>query len=629
MTNLSAQDSAQVSVLIDGVEVYGDKMQFINAQEIQHFDAIQLSTRFSENIDQILKDYAGVNIKTYGYGGMSNISMRGSNSSQIAVLWNGFNLQDLLNGGVNLSLFPVYLMDDIQVKKGGSSALFGSGAMGGSIHLGNKLSFNEGLQMDFYGSTASFGQYQGGSSVRFSNKKLATLLKVYYKQAENNFHYVNTYSIGQPTAIQDNAQQQQLGILQENAILLTNHQRLNTAIWLQKNDQNLPPPMYKETSAQHRNDESARGQIAWSYFSSHYKVNVRNASLFSQMQYEDPEINLISEHQSFSNISEAEAIIKLRAKDELQFGLSYHYEKGISNQLQQNARRDRSALFAAYKIFMGKHISGNISFRKELVDDNFTPFTFSAGANLYDLGAFSFNLQVSKNYRVPTFNDLFWVDGFAKGNPDLKDESSWSEELGLAFQNQYRKQNISIGVTAFNTYYQNLIQWTPEQNIWTPMNQEEVWARGIESHLEYNTKIKKWKFDFKSRYVFTKSTIEKLSDANSDNIIGKQLILTPLHQGNASLNIQFQKIYIEYIQEFTGLRYTTSSNTEFLDAYTLGSAIIGWETSVFGQNAILKFRINNVWNTVYQSMPSYAMPLAHYEMSFKITIQTSKKHENE
>lgn len=628
--SLKAQSPTDSIALLSGIEVFGEnKLQFVASNSIQNFKSKEIELRFSENLDKILRDYAGINIKTYGFGGMTNVGMRGSNSNHTAILWNGINLQDPLNGGFNLSLFPVFLIDDIKVDKGGSSALFGSGAMGGSIHLSNHLEFNKGWQTDIYTSIGSFSQYQTGASVQYSSKKIASLLKLYYKSAKNDFPFINTEQYGHPYQKQSNAEAEQYGLLQENSFLISKKQKLNTSIWLQTNKQNLPAQMSKSFSQKHQNNESARGQVEWTYFSNNYKIKVRNAVLYSELLYEDAEIDLLAEHQSFSNITEAEFILNLRKNDVFVLGLNNSLEIGKSDQLldQQGnqTQRNRTAIFAAYKTFIGKKFTSQASIRKEVISNRFTPLTYSIGANWINIGNFNFNFKISKNYRIPTFNDLYWVDAMAKGNPDLKDESSLGQDLGMQFHKTTKSQYLTLGITAFNTVYQHLIQWVPTNGIWSPENKKEVWARGLETYLNYQITIKKWNIALDSRYSITHSTIEKKNENESENILGKQLILTPIHEGNIRLKLAYRNIGINYIQQFVGMRYLTADNKDEMPAYTLGDIALSWKTTVWKQGLQLRLRWNNIWNTTYQSMPNYAMPLNNYELSLRVFFNHHKK----
>ncbi|MCK5776600.1 MAG: Plug domain-containing protein, partial [Bacteroidales bacterium] len=164
------------------VDINASRLQFAPEVNIQKFDQELLQSRSSQGIQTLLSDYANVNIRSYGYGGLSNVSMRGANSNHTAVLWNGFNLQDPMNGGTNMLLFPLFFVDQVQVQKGGSSALFGSGAMGGVISLENNLAFNKGLQLGLFTSVGSFANYQTGASVNISGKKAIFRIKAFYKE---------------------------------------------------------------------------------------------------------------------------------------------------------------------------------------------------------------------------------------------------------------------------------------------------------------------------------------------------------------------------------------------------------------------------------------------------------------
>ena len=618
--NIFAQEGSDTLTSIVGVDVVAGKMNFSNKISSIEISKEMLAAKSSESLDQILRDYSGINIKTYGFNGMSNIGMRGSNSSHTAVLWNGINLQDPLNGGVNLSLFPTFLIDEINIEKGGSSALFGSGAMGGSIHLKNKPEFNKGLKASFYTGIGSFGQYQGGMGINYSKSKFASSLKVYYKEAQNNFPFENTEQFGKPIQEQTNAQFQQFGLLQENSLIINKQQKLNTSIWWQKNSQNLPPQMSSLQSEKHTDNESLRAIVDWMFLKDKSNFKIRNASLFSTLIYSDKEISLIAKHRSFSNITEAEYNLSLRKKDKLQIGLNNTFEKGYSDSYPDNTQRNRIAVFSSYKWKPLKKFDFDISLREEFVENRFTPLTYSLSANIIDIKGFSTHLQLAKNYRIPTFNDLYWVDGMAKGNPNLKDESSLGEVIEIAYSKTIKTSKFRIGFNAFNTKYTNQIQWVPVLGIWQPTNNKEVWARGIETNIEYELNIKNWNFSLKGSYNYTLSTIEKKNDNESDDILGKQLILTPIHNGNISYKMSFKSIELEYLHEFIGERFTTADNTEWLKAYSLGNIIINYSKEVMDKRFTIGFRFNNIWGTVYQSMPMYAMPGRNFEFSLRIWI---------
>lgn len=77
-------------------------------------------------------------LKTYGNNQLSTIAIRGSTASQTAILWNGININSPTLGQTDFSLIPLFLFDEISLRYGTASALYGSDAIGGSIIMGAK-----------------------------------------------------------------------------------------------------------------------------------------------------------------------------------------------------------------------------------------------------------------------------------------------------------------------------------------------------------------------------------------------------------------------------------------------------------------------------------------------------------
>jgi len=619
------KDTTMQKYQLKVVDISASKMQYAPQANVQRFDAKLLEHRSSQDLGTLLSDYANVNIRSYGYSGLSNVSMRGTNSGHTAILWNGFNLQDPMNGGTNLILFPLFFVDKIQVQKGGSSALFGSGAMGGVISMENSMRFGQGLQLGIYSSVGSFDNYQGGASVGLSGKKVVFLVKAFTKSGKNDFPFVNTEQFGKPSVKQLNAELKQWGLLQENAFQLSPKQILKTHFWYQKTNHQLPPNMAQISSQKSQLDESVRGSIDWNYYQKNFRLTVRNGSFYNSMSYSDPETKIYSQHQSFRNVSELESYIETRKKkDLLNLGANYTFEKAASNQYGGEQYRNHLALFASYNWHFLANFFLTVNAREEYVDERFTPFTYSLKINTDIIKGFRFFMQYSKNYRIPTFNDLYWYDGMAQGNPDLKDESSWDMELGGDYHKQFKNSVLSIRATAFHSRFTNLIKWTPVQGIWTPLNQEEVWSRGIESRADYAWHLKKWRLNFGVAYSWIRSTLEKKQDHEPESVLHKQMILTPENQGNLNIKLIYKTWSVAYFQEFVGKEYITADHTDWIDAYTLGNLVFSWNHKLMNLPVSISFRWNNIWNTIYQTMPGYAMPLNNYELSLHINFNHKK-----
>ena len=179
---------------------------------------------------------------------LASSSIRGMNASQTAVLWNGFNLSSAMNGMQDLALLPVNFVNRVKVQYGGAGALWGSGAIGGSIHLNNKPEFNKGITLGRTLSWGSFRDIQDGVTLEISKNKFISSTKFFQHQAQNNYAYTNIGKYGKPVEQLQNAQMEQRGILHENYLKLSESQNVSVRLWLQNNSRHIPASMTSNPS---------------------------------------------------------------------------------------------------------------------------------------------------------------------------------------------------------------------------------------------------------------------------------------------------------------------------------------------------------------------------------------------
>jgi len=135
-------------ITLPAFEVKSNRLQnFSSGNKIYSIDSIEIAKYLSFSLAELLKGETPIYIKSYGIGALSSSSFRGGNAAQTAVLWNGFNINGASTGQVDFSLIPLFAVNSVSVQHGGSSALWGSGAIGGSIHLKNVLVFNKGFNL--------------------------------------------------------------------------------------------------------------------------------------------------------------------------------------------------------------------------------------------------------------------------------------------------------------------------------------------------------------------------------------------------------------------------------------------------------------------------------------------------
>ena len=610
---LIAEGSPDTTIYLNEVNINSNITQnFSSGNKLQSLPKKTIEAYQNSNLLSILSDQSMVNIKTYGISGLSNISIRGSQTNQTAVVWNGINLQDPLNGSVNPSLFPVGLIDKIEIQYGGSGALYGSGAVGGVIMMKKIMNFNTGFGVDFSVGIGSFENYQGQIKIRYGGEKYSGSLIYYHSQAENNFPYINTQAFGHPKVKQENAANNVDGVSQDNSFILNENQKINTHFWYQKSHREIAPNTTIHDAHQFQNDEAMRFSGDWIKYGKKTSLMARLGLIHSILDYNDPGIALQAIHQSTSIIAQFESNIQLNKLQLINWGVNNRFDMGKSDNFPDHTQRNTLAFFLSYKLqLLTKKLNIVTSIREELIEDSFGSPTPSIGIDYNPFNYLSIKGKVSRNYRSPTFNDLFWQGGFAHGNTELLPESGWSQEIGIDIKTNGEPFKPSLQITAFNSHINNLIVWTPEDNIWSPVNQKKVWSRGIEIQELNEVDLNDAKTGLNLYYTYNPSTLE-----SGDNS-GKQLIYQPINQVKAKYYFNYKSWTLDIIYQWFDERFIYEDNSKSLDSYQLVNIAVHGDVPIKKHLFVLQFRVNNIFDEIYQSVENYAYPLRNFQFSIQ------------
>ena len=117
-------------------------------------------SRNPQSLTDLLNFNSNIYLKENGYGMVASPSFRGTTASQTAVIWNGIPINSNLNGQTDFNTIATSSLDNITLRSGGGSSQYGSGAIGGSVHLNNTINFieNSSNELQIYaGSFSSVG----------------------------------------------------------------------------------------------------------------------------------------------------------------------------------------------------------------------------------------------------------------------------------------------------------------------------------------------------------------------------------------------------------------------------------------------------------------------------------------
>jgi vitamin B12 transporter len=566
-----------------------------------------LSQRFfsNENLAELLFRQNQVFLKTYGSGGLGTVSIRGTSASHTAILWNGINLQSPMNGAMDLALIPVSFQDDIRIQYGGNGALFGSGAMGGTILLNSQPDFNSGLNTNISLDAGSFMNLGGKVSLEAGTERSFTSFRAIYQYGKNNFPFTNHSLAGSPKVHQSHASIDQYGVMLAQHLLIGSRNRLSVNLWYQNSEREIPPLMTQYESQAKQYDISYRGAAEWQYTQKKTSVFVRTVFVSEMQHYTDSFPTIDSHNNFFSSVTETEVHINPGKHHLINCGMNNTFEEINTNNYIASVNRDRISLYVNYRYkTINEKFATSASIREEYDGSQFLPPVPSLGAEYYPWKNTQLRISGAGIYRLPSFNDLYWNPG---GNLDLKPETGWSEEIGILQKIKYKKLNTEISVSAFNNNIRNWIIWLPAGAYFSPRNLMEVWGRGVESSFKFNFALKKWFFSIDGRYNYTRSTNRKAKNTG-DASLGKQIIYTPMHIAAGTLMVSFRGYTLSYHHQYTGIRYLATDNSDFIPAYHTADLVFGKSFKINPFTLDLSIAIENIWNEQYQAIAWMPMP---------------------
>ncbi len=615
--NILPAQTPDTLVQMDEVLVTAGRLELSQVGNRQErLDSADLALHQRHNLVDVLALQSTIFIKNYGPSNSATSTLRGAASAHTPVLWNGFNLQSPMLGQVDLSLIPLQFTDELRIQYGGGSALWGSGPIGGAIHLNNRIQFGRGSSWRLGGSAGSFDNYRASGKISISNPRFINTSRVFLLSGRNDFEYERMTGDRRRLT---NARNTQYGFLQENHFQLSDRQQLGIFAWYQRADRQLPPTTTQEDSRAGQQDDILRLMAHWSRQGSHIYWQTRLGAFRENLFYEDPAFSYSADNTAWTALAEAEGQWRPDAQNQLTFGLNNTWIDARSDSYTEDHQQNRTALFAAYRWNDAQaRWRMVLSMRQEVVDGTFSPFVPSLGLER-QLGAqWRLGASVSRNYRLPAMNDLY----FFGGNPDLQAERGWSEELSLHWQKNFGNHQLSYQLTGFNRHVQNWIVWLPGEDftIWSPRNIREVWSRGLENVLQWRATWHDWRLQTEVRYDYVRSTYEAVESGN-EALLGQQLIYTPQHRLMVGSKVSFRSWSLNYYHQYTDPVLTRENDSRPLSQYQLGTLMAAYDRPRVQFFA----RVNNLLDENYQVIQFYPQPGRHFEVGFSLSGAARRK----
>ncbi|GGG47464.1 TonB-dependent receptor [Croceivirga lutea] len=535
--------------------------------------------------------------KENGYGMVSSPAFRGTSASHTAVVWNGITINSQLTGQLDFNTINPFNYSSVSIRSGGGSVQYGTGAIGGSIHLNNDLAFTNHFENRVVLGYGSFNTQSINYHNSFATGKWSSNFGINYNSSDNDFKYLETNE--QNT----NGEFNHLNLNFNSGISLANNHVIKLFHQTFIGDRNLSGTLLAPGRSKFE-DENFRTQVEWGHFGEKLITKLKVAHLHERFKYfENKNADNFTSSRVTTMLARYSVDLSLSKSFDINTFVEYANYSGAGDNIG-TPRRNDVAIAGILKHKFSKKFRHNLSVRQDISSDFMSPVLF-AWHGSYDASSwYKLQLNASRNFRMPTFNDLYWQPG---GNLDLRTENSYQIDLG----NQFSFKKISLNLNGYYIDSKDMIRWVPNnEGIWSPSNIDNVRVYGVEAELSYQYNfLTKHYLAFQSNYAYTVS---------EDKATNEQLIYVPFHRINGSIAYNYNTLGFFYQHLYNGSVQIIGGD---LGSYQVANLGVHYQFKIRPRQQLkLGLTLNNVFNTYYENIAFRPMPNRNIQTQIQLNF---------
>lgn len=540
-----------------------------------------------------------IHIKENGLGGVSSPSFRGTTAQHTALVWNGLQINSSFNGQADFSLLSPWDYSQVEIKAGGGSVLYGSGAIGGSIHLNQSLQFDSDFRHQLRLSGGEFGQQSYAYRMQKGSSRWAIETGISYLKEENDFKRLDNGRIN------ENSQHQHYQFNLASAYALTDSNWLRAYFTWNESDRNFALMTPTDTPTGMDNRE-LRALLEWQFQNSAWLSKLRTGYLHEDYDYFENILNPSTDFGTSNTLlAQYQLERKFNSKTRVQGQLNGSTIWGQGSMLADATQQNLHGSFQLSHEFEIPLLL-EMGIRQDWYSDYSSPFLYSAGVTYSIIPDLRARWTASKNYRVPTLNDLYWRTG---GDVGINPETSLQWEAGL----DYRIANVKLAATYYRNQIEDMIQWQPGQSSqWQVENVNKVAIQGVEFSANYRYQLNEWTLNYTGQLGYT----ESINEATQ-----KQLIYVPKWKNVHRLDLAYTRWQAHFNALNLSQQFVRSDNNPLyvLDAYTVLDAGLSY-TQPGKYPFTLGVQLRNLTDQLYYGMERRPYPGRHLNLQLQIEL---------
>ena len=642
-------------VTIREVPVWGQRpMKGIGVQQTR-LDSAILKENIALSVADVLAFNSPIFVKQYGRATLSTVSFRGTGPSHTQVTWNGMRINNPMLGMTDFSMIPSYFIDDASLLHGTSSVNETGGGLGGLVRLSTTPAAADGFGLQYVQGIGMYRTFDEFLRLTWGDEHWQVSTRAVYQSSANDFKYrnrdkkENIYDedkniIGSyyPTERNKSGAFDDVHVLQEVYYNTGRGDRFGLNAWYINSNRELPvttTDYADDRQFENRQREhTLRSIVSWDHYRSAWKTAVKAGYIHTWMAYDyrrDPgsgTMTSMTRARNKVNTLYGQVEGEYTPSDRWFFtaGVSahQHFVESIDKHiiLQQGGRgivgydkgRIELSASASAKWRPTERLGMSVVLREELYGTEWAtiPALF-ADYLLSKRGNIVAKASVSRNYRFPTLNDLYFLPG---GNPDLRSESGFSYEAGLSFAvGKEGAYTLSGSASWYDLHIDDWILWlSTTKGFFSPRNVKEVHAYGVEMQADLDVVLaRELKLGLAGTFTWAPSINEGEPISPADQSVGKQLPYEPEFSATATGRLTWRSWGLLYQFCYYSERYTMSSNDISLSGrltpYLMSNLSLEKGFAFAWADLSLKGTVNNLFNEEYLSVLSRPMPRMNVE----------------
>ena len=650
-----------ISSELEGIEVVSHQT-FKDVIPSQTLSGKELEKLNSLSVADALRYFSGLQVKDYGgVGGIKTVNIRSMGSQHLGVYYDGIELGNAQNGQIDLGQFSLDNVEEISLYNGQKSSLMQTASdygNAGSVYIRTRRPVfwnkNDNFRAKVKYGISNMLQLGALWEHKFSNRlsasfNLGTLTsdgRYKFRYRRNNYDGTTAYDT---TAVRENGDVQTIR-LEGNLHGLIERGSWTAKVYHYQSNRGIPGAIVNNVWRRGERQVDCNTFVQGAYqkdvsmlysfrvlgkyanYYTHY-MNHDETTKMADDRYRQQEAYASTTHAlqltQWLSASMAYDVRWSKLKSDV-YGCPqpYRWTHAVSLATSISLKRfnaQASLLYNNAKDYGEQSATGVNPVGVNMKVSRFTPALF---LNYYLLKDKSLSIRgyIKNNFRMPTFNDLYYTE---VGNANLKPEKATQYDVGislsptLSYKRGSKVALLDLTISAdgyYNTVNDKIVAYPKGQQFrWTMMNLGKVHITGLDVEAATHMKIYEAVVGVRLQYTYQKA-IDVTNEG--DSYYRHQIPYIPKHSGSAIVDAEWKGFTFTYSFIYTGERYNQQENIQYnyMQPWYTSDVAMSYRFPINKTQLRATFEINNLFSQDYDVILNYPMPKRNYAISLDVNI---------